>query len=109
MAPPTKSPSSPISLDKALIVAELRQLLHADLEAVAASQQETQAGATHEESKPENDKDTRALESSYLARGLARRVGELQEAATLLEALVPRTFGDEAPIALSARRRRPET
>ncbi len=102
MASASKTPNSPITPDKALILAELRRLVHADLEAVAASQQETQAGATHEESKPENDKDTRALESSYLARGLARRVGELQEAATLLEALVPRPFGDEAPIALSA-------
>jgi transcription elongation GreA/GreB family factor len=100
-SPPVSPPDAP-RLDKRLILDELRRLVHADLGAVAASQQETQAGATHEESKPENDKDTRALESSYLARGLARRVGELQDAATLLDALELRTFADEAPIALSA-------
>lgn len=99
---PSPSSSSPPALDKALILAELRRLVHADLATVAASQQETQAGATHEESKPENDKDTRALESSYLARGLARRVGELQDAATHLDALQLRTFTGAAPIALSA-------
>lgn len=37
-------------------------------------------GATHEEARPENDKDTRGLEQSYLARGLAQRVAELDAA-----------------------------
>jgi hypothetical protein len=41
-------------------------------------------GATHEESKPENDKDTRALEASYLARGQANRVEEMNETITRL-------------------------
>ena len=35
-------------------------------------------GATHSEARPENDKDTRGLELSYLARGQAQRVAELQ-------------------------------
>ena len=102
MPAPPVSPPDASSLDKRLILEELRRLVHEEFETVAASQQETQAGATHEESKPENDKDTRALESSYLARGLARRVGELQDAATMLDALELRTFDDETPIALSA-------
>ena len=63
----------------ALLVA-LRAQVSADLEAVTESQQKTQAGATHAESKSESDKDTRATESSYLARGLAKRVGELRNA-----------------------------
>jgi hypothetical protein len=36
--------------------------------------------ATNEESKPENQYDTRALEASYVARGQAKRVAELREA-----------------------------
>ncbi len=36
--------------------------------------------ATHEEAKPENDKDTRALEASYLAGAQAARVRELEGA-----------------------------
>ena len=37
-------------------------------------------GATHSEARAENDKDTRGLEQSYLARGLASRVAELDGA-----------------------------
>ena len=37
-------------------------------------------GATHGESRAENDKDTRGLEQSYLARGHAARVEELEAA-----------------------------
>ena len=36
--------------------------------------------ATHEESKPENDKDTRGLEASYLAGAQAARVRDLEGA-----------------------------
>jgi transcription elongation GreA/GreB family factor len=41
-------------------------------------------GATHEEARPENDKDTRGLEQSYLARGLAQRVAELDAAVAVV-------------------------
>jgi len=44
----------------------------------SSAQRTVVEGATHEENKPENDKDTRALEQSYLARGQAQRVVELQ-------------------------------
>jgi transcription elongation GreA/GreB family factor len=44
-------------------------------------------GATHEEAKPENDKDTRALEQSYLARGQAQRLIELRAAVALIQNL----------------------
>lgn len=52
--------------------------LRAELEATEAAWRSAVAGATHEESRPENDKDTRALEQSYLARGQAARVAELR-------------------------------
>ena len=44
-------------------------------------------GATHEEARPENEKDTRALEQSYLARGQAQRLVELKEAIALIQAM----------------------
>ena len=47
------------------------RLTAADLATLEKAQHATQAAATHEEAKPENDKDTRALEQSYLARGQA--------------------------------------
>ncbi len=87
---------------KSAVLAALRARVEADLEAVTRSQLETVAGATHEESRPENDKDTRALESTYLARGLAQRVADLTSAASMLANLAVRSFGDDDPIALSA-------
>lgn len=89
-------------LDKTRVLAALRHELEAQLALAQAAQQHAQAGATHEESKPENDKDTRAIEASYLARGQARRVVELEEAVVKVNALVPRAFGDELPVALGA-------
>ncbi len=89
-------------IDKAEVLAVLRARVEADLEAVTASQQDAQAGATHEEAKSEHDKDTRATEASYLARGLAERVVQLGAEASALANLVVRSFGDDDPIALSA-------
>ena len=57
---------------------------------------------THEESRAENDKDTRALESSYLARGQARRVAELSAAVAALGAMPIRSYDESRPLALSA-------
>lgn len=81
---------------------ELVALIARDLETVSHAHEQVTAGATHEEAKPENDKDTRALEQSYLARGQARRVSELKTALLEVEAMVIRGFGDEAPIAVGA-------
>jgi transcription elongation GreA/GreB family factor len=58
--------------------------------------------ATHAEAKPENDKDTRALEASYLAAGQAERVRELESALKLLVGLELRDIGETTPICASA-------
>jgi transcription elongation GreA/GreB family factor len=90
------------SVDKTEVLNALKQELAAQLELAHAAQQHAQAGATHEESKPENDKDTRAVEASYLARGQARRVIDLEEAVVKVNALVPRAFVPGGPVALGA-------
>ncbi len=54
--------------------------LEEDLATARAAHAAAIEGATHEEARPENDKDTRGLEQSYLARGLAQRVAELEAA-----------------------------
>ncbi len=58
--------------------------------------------ATHEEAKPENDKDTRALEASYLAAGQAERVRELETAVKVLTQLELKDIGKTTPICASA-------
>lgn len=59
---------------------ELLTALHAALATARASHAAAVEGATHAEAKAENDKDTRGLEQSYLARGHAFRVEELDGA-----------------------------
>ncbi len=76
--------------------------LKTELSVAIEAQRRTQQGATHEESKPENDKDTRAIESSYLARGQAQRVVELEDAVNALRSLTLREFGPDDAVAIGA-------
>ena len=70
---------------------DLRRDLLAAAEAALATARAAHAaageGATHSEAKAENDKDTRGLEQSYLARGHAARVEELEAALVSVAAL----------------------
>ena len=90
------------AMDKAAFRAALVARLEQELATLEEAQRTTARGATHEEAKPENDKDTRALEQSYLARGQAQRVEELRTAVAETRAMPLRAFGEEAPIGLSA-------
>lgn len=89
-------------MDKHELRVSLVARLERDLAAAEAAQRATVAGATHEDAKPENDKDTRALEQTYLARGQAQRAVELRAAVAETKAMPLRDFPDGAPIALSA-------
>ncbi|MEM7410952.1 MAG: GreA/GreB family elongation factor [Myxococcota bacterium] len=73
--------------DKERTLAAVRAAIDARLAELAASQQASQAGATHSETRQENPKDTRAIEAGYLARGLAERVEALREAQATLAGL----------------------
>jgi Transcription elongation factor, GreA/GreB, C-term len=81
---------------------ELLGLVSRDLETLVSALRATREGATHEEAKPENDKDTRALEQSYLARGQAARVEELRAAVEAISTLTTRVFDATDPVALGA-------
>ena len=81
---------------------ELVALLEADLATAARAHEATQAGVTHEDAKPENDKDTRALEQSYLARGQAARVEELRMGLGQARSVAGKRYAVDAPIALGA-------
>jgi transcription elongation GreA/GreB family factor len=87
---------------KEALLKQLKARLKCEFDTIVAAHRATHEGATHEEAKPENDKDTRALEQSYLARGQALRVATLQEDLRLLDALALRSFNDDSRIALSA-------
>lgn len=89
-------------MNKAAVLQALQARLNADAEALTAAQRATQEGAFHEDNQAEDDKDTRAIEASYLARGLAERVVAAREAAAAAALLRPRTFPEGAAVALTA-------
>ena len=89
-------------IDKRALISQIRAQLEAQAAAMRASVAATHEAATHEEARPENDKDTRGLEASYLARGQAMRVEELEEAVNRLRFLDLRDFGPDEPIGLGA-------
>jgi transcription elongation GreA/GreB family factor len=60
------------------------------------------AEATDEQSKAENKYDTRGLEASYLARGQARHVAEVEQAIEQFESLELRQFGPGVPVDVGA-------
>jgi hypothetical protein len=91
-----------VAPSKRALKEELERRLTADLAARERAHRDAAVAATHEEARPENDKDTRALEQSYLARGEALRVEELRRELADVRALPLRAFGPEDPVALGA-------
>jgi transcription elongation GreA/GreB family factor len=81
---------------------ELVGVLAADLATRQRAYKTAREAATHDEAKPENDKDTRALEQSYLARGQARRIEELRTGIAALEGMRSGAFPEGAAVALGA-------
>ncbi len=89
-------------IPKESLVEEALKLLGQALEELQHQARTTAEGATHAESRPENSKDTRGLEASYLARGLATRVAQLEADLTQLRRMPLKGFGPEDPISASA-------
>lgn len=96
------NPAMTANLRKQALVGELVELLCTNIAAAEQIQRQTVAGATHEEARPENEKDTRALEQTYLARGQAQRVGELRAELAEVRAMPIADLESSAPITLGA-------
>lgn len=80
--------------DKRAVIDALRDALEHSLRAMSSAARDAAAAATHEESRAEGDKDTRATEQSYIARGQAMRAEAIGEELGRLDAA---TFADLAP------------
>jgi transcription elongation GreA/GreB family factor len=89
-------------MTKPALHAELVARISAALEAARAAHAATHEAATHEEARAENDKDTRGLEQSYLARGQAQRVAQLAAELAAVEKMMLRRYGDDDAIAAGA-------
>jgi transcription elongation GreA/GreB family factor len=90
------------AIDKAALKAELVAQLTAALDSAQKAHAAALEGATHTEARAENAKDTRGLEQSYLARGQAQRVAELEAGLAAVVALPLRRFAPGDPVALGA-------
>ncbi len=88
--------------DKESLRQELLAIVTQALEAARGAYAAAIEGATHPEARAENDKDTRGLEQSYLARGQAQRVAELEAGVANVTAMSLRAFGATDPIASGA-------
>jgi transcription elongation GreA/GreB family factor len=88
--------------DKRALLMQVRQAIEAELVTLVAAQRATQAGAVHEENKAESDKDTRATEAAYLARGQAARVADLETGLVRLAQVDCAVFAVERPVSVGA-------
>ncbi|HTM43974.1 MAG TPA: GreA/GreB family elongation factor [Polyangiaceae bacterium] len=89
-------------LDKQALLDLFKKELEAQLERANERARDAAAGATHEENRAEGDKDMRATEASYIARGHGERVLQLEQAVTRLNTLPLRAFKAGDPIAQGA-------
>jgi transcription elongation GreA/GreB family factor len=89
-------------LNKKMLRDELLEKLRHDLEQLETAHRASRDAATHAEAKPENPKDTRALELTYLARGQAMRVEELTRAVAEVSGLSTTDFSHEHPVGVGA-------
>lgn len=88
--------------DKIKVHEALRAALHAALGVMAHSAEDARKGAVHEENRSEGDKDMRATEQSYVARGQAMRTEQLAEDVARFETITVRKFAPEAAVGITA-------
>jgi hypothetical protein len=88
--------------DKRALIAKLREDIAGNVAVLMRAAHEAREAATHEDAKPENDKDTRAVEAAYLAGAQADRARDLERASASLASLPLQSFGPTTPIASSA-------
>ncbi len=89
-------------MNKQAVLDQILSVLNSELAALTRAAQGAFAAATDPDSKAENKYDTRTLEASYVARGQAQRVAELQEAVRAFGALSGNTLDSGAAITLGA-------
>lgn len=89
-------------MDKKKLIEAIRKQLDEDMVVLKQAALATYEAATHEESKPENEYDTRGLEASYLAGAQAKRIAEIEELQIILKHLDVKNFGPNDKINASA-------
>ncbi|MBX3041656.1 MAG: hypothetical protein KF789_13200 [Bdellovibrionaceae bacterium] len=89
-------------MDKKKLLQTICAQLEKDLVALKAAAAQSYDAATNEESRPENQYDTRALESSYLAGAQAHRVKDVEASLTVFKFVEIKKFDADTPIGPTA-------
>jgi transcription elongation GreA/GreB family factor len=89
-------------VNKKELIAIFTARLEEDAQILKEAARATAEAATNEESKPENQYDTRALEASYLAGAQAHRVREISEVIGLFRTLTFKDFTDSDKVQSTA-------
>jgi transcription elongation GreA/GreB family factor len=89
-------------MDKKRLIDQLIREVRGEISVMKRAADASREAATHEESRAENDKDTRGLEAAYLASGQVERVKSLERVANALEFLPLRVFAPGDPVAAGA-------
>lgn len=89
-------------MKKSDLVHFLSGKIEEELVGLKAAAKATYDAATNEESRPENEYDTRALEASYLAGAQAARVQDMEKSLKLLKYLELKEFPEGASIQATA-------
>ncbi len=89
-------------IDKKQWISAFVKTLEAEIQVLKTAALATLEAATNEESKPENEYDTRALEAGYLAGAQAKRVNEIEAVIQQFHTLNFKNFASHEAIALTA-------
>ncbi len=85
-------------MEKHKLLQQVISQLEEELSRARIAYTATNEAATAEENRPENQYDTRALEASFLARGQAARISELEHGIKVLRELPIKEFSGETPV-----------
>lgn len=89
-------------MNKKALVENVINQLEAELKNARVAAGAAHEAATAEENRPENQFDTRALEASFLARGQANRVADVEHAIKVLRDFPLKPFTDDDPVQTGA-------
>lgn len=89
-------------MNKSALVEAICKQLEIDLEAMKIAAKATHDAATNEESTPENEYDTRALEASYLAGAQAKRASEIERQLLAVRKVEIKKFTKDDPVSATA-------
>ena len=89
-------------MEKSKIITAIVSRLEEELAAIELAAKASREAATHEESRAEDQHDTRGLEASYLAGAQAQRASELKQQISAFRMLSPKTFSAGEAIAPGA-------